>query len=102
MSSITNSYGIQIKICCASCVNCQLISTDSHRCKIKKEETLPHFSCIAWEVKPKLMNAGMGTGKIRSKQEIIKAQEKRVEKGILRINYSEDKRQSINNSPNPD
>ena len=37
------------------------------------------------------MNAGMGGGKIRSKQELLKSQEERLQKGILKINYSENK-----------
>lgn len=90
-STLKSNYGIDIKICCASCANCKLVTTETHRCTLTNEETLPHFTCIAWQVKPKLMNAGMGRGKIRSKQELQKVQEERVQKGILKINYSENK-----------
>ena len=90
-TTITSNYGIDIKICCASCANCKLVSAEQHRCQIKNEETLSHFTCIAWQVKTKLMNAGMGGGRIRSKQELLKSQEERLQKGILKINYSENK-----------
>ena len=90
-TTITSNYGIDIKICCASCANCKLVTTETHRCTLTNEETLPHFTCIAWQVKPKLMNAGMGGGKIRSKQELLKSQEERLQKGILKTNYSENK-----------
>lgn len=84
-----NRFGVTIKKCCASCANCTLALYGNHRCSVKKEETLPQFVCADWRIKPKLMNAGMGTGVVRSKEEMMAVQQQRLKDGTLTTNYSQ-------------
>lgn len=84
-----NNFGINIKVCCASCVNCKLQGSETHRCTLKKEETMPQFVCGDWKIKPRLMNAGIGNGIVRSKKELIAVQQQRLKDGILAMNYSQ-------------
>lgn len=84
-----NSYGAKIKMCCASCVHSSIKDEDVRCCGLTKDVHRPSDVCIAWEVRPKLMNAGKGGGWLRSKEVILAEQEKRLKEGRLSINYTQ-------------
>lgn len=82
-------YGVRVKMCCASCVHSSIMNEDTRKCGLTDEYKRPSDMCIAWEMKLKLANAGKGGGVVRSKEEIQKIQEKKLEKGELKINYTQ-------------
>lgn len=59
MTTIKNSYGISVKMMCASCeykVNDRLMTT--RYCKKKQKQVKPRDYCPKWEMSKGLQNAG--------------------------------------------
>ena len=45
-----NKYGIEVKLCCASCKYKQLTRTTMRYCRKKKQNVSPHDVCDQWEI----------------------------------------------------
>lgn len=78
IESIQTEYGCTIKICCASCRYCLIQDMVNRKCMITEKYTLPSSKCMAWQVKPKHMNAGKGGGSITPKRILLERYEKKM------------------------
>ena len=66
---VKNSYGIPVKICCASCMHNQGMCTEFTRlCSKGSGKVKPSHSCIKWQLRPNLDKAGKGTGHIKKRE----------------------------------
>ena len=53
-----NKYGIEVKLCCASCKYKQLTRTTMRYCRKKKQNVSPHDVCDQWEMSNLLRTLG--------------------------------------------
>ena len=55
---MTNKYGIEVKVCCASCKYKKLTRTTMRYCRMKKVKVSPHGVCDQWEMSNLLKSIG--------------------------------------------
>ena len=95
----TNRCGIQVRKCCASCINKCLSSTSARTCALrgKKEEVDQLHVCPHWRMEPSLDNAGDSQCRVKRKDFLMfvmlrrRTETQSIELGII----SEDERQTI-------
>lgn len=96
---VTNRCGIQVRKCCASCINKCLSSTSQRTCALrgKKEEVDKLHVCSKWQMEPSFDNAGDGQGRVKKKDFLMfvmlrrRTEAQSIELGII----SEDERQTV-------
>ena len=64
--SFRNENGIMIKKCCASCKMRMMNSEAERICMRYKKKIDSDDCCKNWELNPKLQNAGLGIGRVKS------------------------------------
>ena len=79
-----NGHGIVIKQCCASCVFCGYDKV--YRICMKGMGHVAPYDpkCDKWEIKPGLLKAGRGDGKVKSPEYLrfLQAEQEREKKGL--------------------
>lgn len=95
----TNSCGIGIRKCCASCIHKCLSSTSARTCALlgKKEEVDQLHVCDHWQMEPSFDYAGGSQGRVKKKDFLVfvmlrrRTETQSIELGII----SEEERLSI-------
>ena len=64
MEFVTNNNGIRFKVCCASCEN-RVVDTTDCKCKLAKAKPKPDKQCAAYRFRAALMDAGKEKGRIK-------------------------------------
>lgn len=62
-----NKYGVEIKMCCASCKRKVFKSEKTRDCELGEKDLKPSYLCPDWIMSENLDNAGRGGGRIRKK-----------------------------------
>ena len=66
MKYVRNEHGINIKTCCASCKKRKITSDQGRVCSLNGNKVKASHCCKHWEMTPRLQNAGMSGGRIKS------------------------------------
>lgn len=77
--SMRNENGIVIKKCCASCKMRKLSLEAERTCMLYKKEIESDDVCNRWELCPKLQNAGLGLGMVKSRRYLTYYRERWIE-----------------------
>lgn len=65
---VKNNFGINIKVCCASCQFKEYKDDKERICKLSKLATHPSEYCTSWKMEEGLMNIGKGGGRVKRKK----------------------------------
>ena len=65
MRMARNTFGIKVKMCCASCKR-RILSEKGRFCGLSDVPVSGSHSCQQWEMNRRLENAGMSGGRIKS------------------------------------
>ena len=77
--SFRNENGIMIKKCCASCKMRMMNSEAERICMRYKKKIDSDDYCKKWVLSPKLQNAGLGLGKVKSRRYLTYFRERWIE-----------------------
>lgn len=64
---VKNNFGINIKVCCASCRFKEYKDDKERICTLSHGVTTPKEFCTSWKMAEGLMNIGKGTGRVKRK-----------------------------------
>lgn len=64
---VKNAFGIDIKVCCASCKFKDYKNDKERICKLSNTTTHPSEYCSTWKMGEHLEKAGMGGGRVKKK-----------------------------------
>lgn len=73
--TMRNPYGIEVKICCASCEHRIVDCAGERTCQLVELKVQQRFKCSKWQISYALSKAGSGGGVVRhivTKKIIIK------------------------------
>ena len=69
---VTNAFGLNVRICCASCAQKGFSKSDLLRhCALKNEEVRPCDVCEDWQMQAMLEKARMTHGRIKRKEYLL-------------------------------
>ena len=63
---VRNEHGINIKMCCASCKQRKITSDRGRVCGLTSNKVKAGNCCNQWEMTPRLQNAGLSGGQVKS------------------------------------
>lgn len=64
---VKNNFGINIKVCCASCQFKEYKDDKERVCTLSHLATHPSEYCTSWKMAENLMNIGKGGGRVKKK-----------------------------------
>ena len=66
---VRTQYGVKVRACCASCFFKEILGNGSRTCSLHNYKQVASCDgCKKWIMAESLMNAGLGTGMVRSRE----------------------------------
>lgn len=65
---VKNTFGIYIKVCCASCRFKKFVDEKERKCALSGLAAYPKEYCTSWQMADNLISIGRGGGRVRKKK----------------------------------